>query len=306
MSNVMRLLWSGKWTVFTPAGFVFAVWKHMPFFRCYQQQDAQELFTSLMDVLNEELTRGGMPKTGTASGYIGPCEGKVLPLFPPLTPAVPVSPIPVATLKQSSAPAVDWPRVATFRGSDTSGAVTLGSVMGGATVTMVPPDSGIPPPPPPIRPRKRPAAEAVVQSAAAIPPLTQSQAPVDTPVEPAAPAASKKRGRPAKATPEPKPSAKAVKGKSKAAAPRLKRARSASGPAEDPPAMSLLPRFKPSTFVKDTVFGETQTTLTCTVCKCEPLSLPLSIPVIVLPLPRVCFPGTLPLVWSNSLVCPSI
>ena len=61
LSKTMRLLWSGKWAVLSPYNLVFAVWRFMPCFRCYRQQDAQELLAGMMDVLHEELKRGGVP-----------------------------------------------------------------------------------------------------------------------------------------------------------------------------------------------------------------------------------------------------
>ena len=64
LSKALRLLWSGKWAVFTPASLVFAVRRFIPSFDNYQQQDAQEFLDRLMDLLHEELRRGGVPAQG--------------------------------------------------------------------------------------------------------------------------------------------------------------------------------------------------------------------------------------------------
>ena len=49
LSKALRLLWSGKWAVFTPASLVFAVRRFIPSFDNYQQQDAQEFQSSRLD-----------------------------------------------------------------------------------------------------------------------------------------------------------------------------------------------------------------------------------------------------------------
>ena len=48
---------SGKWAVATPYALVFAVWRFLPQFRSYQQQDAQELLRFLLDGMHNELNR---------------------------------------------------------------------------------------------------------------------------------------------------------------------------------------------------------------------------------------------------------
>ena len=67
LSKALRLLWSGKWAVFTPASLVFAVRRFIPSFDNYQQQDAQEFLDRLMDLLHEELRRGGVPAQGVCA-----------------------------------------------------------------------------------------------------------------------------------------------------------------------------------------------------------------------------------------------
>ena len=40
--GLMRVMWSGKWAVVTPHAVLNAVWRLVPAFRGYSQQDAQE------------------------------------------------------------------------------------------------------------------------------------------------------------------------------------------------------------------------------------------------------------------------
>ena len=40
--GLMRVMWSGKWAVVTPHTVLTAIWHHIPTFRGYCQQDAQE------------------------------------------------------------------------------------------------------------------------------------------------------------------------------------------------------------------------------------------------------------------------
>jgi ubiquitin C-terminal hydrolase len=53
--NVLRVLWSGKWAVFTPYSLVFSLWHFVPQFRSYLQQDAQEFYNFFIDAVNTEL-----------------------------------------------------------------------------------------------------------------------------------------------------------------------------------------------------------------------------------------------------------
>eukprot|EP00005_Dracoamoeba_jomungandri_P013183 CAMPEP_0174265372 /NCGR_PEP_ID=MMETSP0439-20130205/26238_1 /TAXON_ID=0 /ORGANISM="Stereomyxa ramosa, Strain Chinc5" /LENGTH=641 /DNA_ID=CAMNT_0015351799 /DNA_START=549 /DNA_END=2474 /DNA_ORIENTATION=- len=53
--NIFRVVWSGKWAVVTPFALLDAIWKYVPQFRNYQQQDAQEFFVYLLDRLHDEL-----------------------------------------------------------------------------------------------------------------------------------------------------------------------------------------------------------------------------------------------------------
>ncbi len=58
MHNLLRVLWSGKWAVVTPYAFLRALWKYVPQFRNYQQQDAQEFLCLLFDNIEKELREG--------------------------------------------------------------------------------------------------------------------------------------------------------------------------------------------------------------------------------------------------------
>lgn len=56
LHNIFRVLWSGKWLVVTPYALLDALWKFVPHFRGYKQQDAQEFYSFLLDRINTELT----------------------------------------------------------------------------------------------------------------------------------------------------------------------------------------------------------------------------------------------------------
>lgn len=49
LDSLFRVMWSGKWSVVTPHAVLEAVWKLVPSFRGYKQQDAQELLCELQD-----------------------------------------------------------------------------------------------------------------------------------------------------------------------------------------------------------------------------------------------------------------
>lgn len=236
MSNVMRLLWSGKWSVFTPAGFVFAVWKFMPFFRCYQQQDAQELFTSLMDAMSDELVHGGVSAAGVTSTNLGPVDATIVPLFPPLpssqpwsptttdSPQLDVSPTIVAAIKRKPGrPTLDR----TPAGKGNSGGEKA-AVKGGSNPRGDDSDSD-----------------------------DGSDDASDSSDDKRC---GKKRGRSVCASRVASPARRAAPA-------TTKRTKTSSDPLETPSGHnSFLPRFKPSRFIHDTVFGETQTTVTCQTC----------------------------------------
>ena len=53
---ILRVIWSGKWLIVTPYALLDALWRFVPRFRGYVQQDAQEFFSYLLDRINTELT----------------------------------------------------------------------------------------------------------------------------------------------------------------------------------------------------------------------------------------------------------
>lgn len=53
--SLLRVLWSGKWGVVTPNNLVFGIWRFIPWFRSYKQQDAHEFFNCFVDRINTEL-----------------------------------------------------------------------------------------------------------------------------------------------------------------------------------------------------------------------------------------------------------
>jgi ubiquitin C-terminal hydrolase len=63
MHNLLRVTWAADWAVVTPHALVLAIWRFVPRFACYQQQDAQEFYTHLVEELQKEMgkavTRNG-------------------------------------------------------------------------------------------------------------------------------------------------------------------------------------------------------------------------------------------------------
>eukprot|EP00050_Salpingoeca_kvevrii_P001474 m.170911 g.170911 ORF g.170911 m.170911 type:complete len:704 (-) comp10381_c0_seq2:42-2153(-) len=55
LEDVFRVMWSGKWSVLTPHSLLSTVWRIVPSFRGFQQQDAQELLLRLQDQLATEI-----------------------------------------------------------------------------------------------------------------------------------------------------------------------------------------------------------------------------------------------------------
>ena len=55
--EVIKSMWSGKYSYVMPRNFKGAVGRFAPQFSGYQQQDSQELLTFLLDGLHEDLNR---------------------------------------------------------------------------------------------------------------------------------------------------------------------------------------------------------------------------------------------------------
>lgn len=56
LHQLLRVLWSGQLSVVTPFSLQASVWKYVPKFKNFQQQDAQEFLVYLLERLHEELT----------------------------------------------------------------------------------------------------------------------------------------------------------------------------------------------------------------------------------------------------------
>eukprot|EP00731_Ephydatia_muelleri_P030285 Em0021g808a len=55
--RLMRVMWSGKWSVVTPHTVLDAVWRLVPLFHGYTQQDAQEFLCEILQQLQVEMER---------------------------------------------------------------------------------------------------------------------------------------------------------------------------------------------------------------------------------------------------------
>ena len=55
LESLFRVIWSGKWAVVTPHALLGNVWELIPYFRGFQQQDAQELLCGLADRIQMEI-----------------------------------------------------------------------------------------------------------------------------------------------------------------------------------------------------------------------------------------------------------
>jgi len=55
LNDLYHVMWSGKWKLVSPNQFLTSVWKSIPSFRGYSQQDAQEFLCELLDKIVLEL-----------------------------------------------------------------------------------------------------------------------------------------------------------------------------------------------------------------------------------------------------------
>ncbi|XP_002734273.1 ubiquitin carboxyl-terminal hydrolase 44-like [Saccoglossus kowalevskii] len=52
---LFRVMWSGKWAIVSPHAILSSIWRLIPSFKGYSQQDAQEFLCELLDKLNSEM-----------------------------------------------------------------------------------------------------------------------------------------------------------------------------------------------------------------------------------------------------------
>lgn len=62
VSNLFRIIQSGHWAAVTPYKLILAIWRLVPAFRSYKQQDAQEFFSFFLDRLEVELSEKKGPR----------------------------------------------------------------------------------------------------------------------------------------------------------------------------------------------------------------------------------------------------
>ncbi|XP_034843708.1 ubiquitin carboxyl-terminal hydrolase 44 [Mirounga angustirostris] len=59
LHTLFQVMWSGKWALVSPFGMLHSVWRLIPAFRGYAQQDAQEFLCELLDKIQHELETTG-------------------------------------------------------------------------------------------------------------------------------------------------------------------------------------------------------------------------------------------------------
>jgi uncharacterized UBP type Zn finger protein len=64
IKNLFRIISSGRWAAVTPYKLILAIWRHVPFFRSYKQQDAQEFLSFFLERLERELGTEELDGTG--------------------------------------------------------------------------------------------------------------------------------------------------------------------------------------------------------------------------------------------------
>ena len=275
-SAITRLIWSGRWAVVTPGSLVRALWQTLPNFRSYAQQDAQEFFTSLLDELNEELLRGGAPKSAKQGPLRVPGSTVLAPAAAPGTQNTDMRPLPALPtsttrhLKQEGGGAGGLKGGAKLRTRGSSGpkatagkAADTGAKTGRAGAPFKPP---------------RPLGKSTEGQGAA---LASRAAPHGA--GSAGISAGTQRGR--KRAPHPKPAASSSDQEGATAPPPPKAPRRASsqprtakgskgggtaakgprsGDDDDPPP--AFPRYPPSSFIQDSTMGRTCTVIVCGTC----------------------------------------
>lgn len=59
LHTLFQVMWSGKWALVSPFAMLHSVWRLIPAFRGYGQQDAQEFLCELLDKIQHELETTG-------------------------------------------------------------------------------------------------------------------------------------------------------------------------------------------------------------------------------------------------------
>ncbi|XP_069485921.1 ubiquitin carboxyl-terminal hydrolase 44 isoform X2 [Ambystoma mexicanum] len=59
LHTLFHVMWSGKWALVSPFAMLHSVWRLIPAFRGYAQQDAQEFLCELLDKVQQELETAG-------------------------------------------------------------------------------------------------------------------------------------------------------------------------------------------------------------------------------------------------------
>lgn len=59
LHTLFQVMWSGKWALVSPFAMLHSVWRLIPAFRGYAQQDAQEFLCELLDKIQHELETTG-------------------------------------------------------------------------------------------------------------------------------------------------------------------------------------------------------------------------------------------------------
>uniref|UniRef100_A0A8C5Q4S0 Ubiquitin carboxyl-terminal hydrolase n=1 Tax=Leptobrachium leishanense TaxID=445787 RepID=A0A8C5Q4S0_9ANUR len=59
LHTLFQIMWSGKWALVSPFAMLHSVWRLIPAFRGYAQQDAQEFLCELLDKVQQELETTG-------------------------------------------------------------------------------------------------------------------------------------------------------------------------------------------------------------------------------------------------------
>lgn len=59
LHTLFQIMWSGKWALVSPFAMLHSVWRLIPAFRGYAQQDAQEFLCELLDKVQQELEIAG-------------------------------------------------------------------------------------------------------------------------------------------------------------------------------------------------------------------------------------------------------